>query len=163
MCAAPGGKTVALAWSGFDVTASDQGAERLKLLESTLQRVRLENVRVGEPGTGLFDLVWVDAPCSSSGILRKHPEIRWVKAEKDIDALSETQKKLIVKGWAAVKPGGYLAYSVCSVFRAESDDVIKSANLSGAEKVYERFLSPQDPPHGDGLWAVVFQKPPIYK
>ena len=163
LCAAPGGKSVNLAWSGFDVTATDRTDTRLPLLKSTLDRaapqiklLEWKDVPACEPK----HLVWVDAPCSGTGIIRRHPDVRWLKEEKDLSALIKTQRELILQGWGKVLPGGYLVYSVCSVLKEEGPQAIAAAGLKDFV-VTEWLLCPQTAPHGDGFWAALLRKEPV--
>lgn len=160
LCAAPGGKSVGLAWSGFQVVASDASVERLGLLRQTASRcastieVResqaLENLRD-------FDLVWVDAPCTGSGILRRHPDVRWLRQEKELQALAKVQEQVLREGLERVKPGGYLMYSVCSVL--EEEGVARLLGLSDwkdrFEIVAEWRLWPFEGDQGDGFQGVL--------
>lgn len=164
LCASPGGKTVGLLWSGvksgMDIYASDRDEKRLALLRQTVARVG-KGVKVIAPtevdALPLQDLVWVDAPCSGSGILRRHPDVRWLRREKDLEGLLKTQQELITRGWSKVRPGGYFAYSVCSVLKAEGPIAIEKARLPSKSK--EWFLLPQTTPNGDGFWACLIRKP----
>lgn len=174
LCAAPGGKSAGLAWNGFQVTATDRpegrdGAEagsRFALLKQTLSRVAPEarvvsrnEVEKLEPQ----DLVWVDAPCSGSGILRRHPDVRWLRQEKEIAVLEQAQRALLQEAWAKVRPGGFLVYSVCSILKSEgpyrAQELFKTAGSSALE-VREWSLVPQQAPHGDGFWAILIRKLP---
>jgi 16S rRNA (cytosine967-C5)-methyltransferase len=127
-CAAPGGKTAhLLEIANCEVTALDIDATRCERIHQTLQRLNLKaNVIVGDashPQTWwdgvLFDAVLLDAPCTASGIVRRHPDVRWLRRESDIARLASVQAKLLNTLWALVKPGGRLLYCTCSVFRAE--------------------------------------------
>ncbi len=160
LCAAPGGKAVGLAWNGFQVTATDISSQRMRLLEQTVERTRCSVQMVSWSQVDSLpaqDLVWVDAPCSATGILRRHPEIRWLRQERELASLVATQQELLRKAWLKVKPGGFLAYSVCSVFQEEGPDALKSAELDGTV-LRTWFLCPQDPPYGDGFWAALVKK-----
>src|SRR5262249_11371025 len=137
LCAAPGGKTVGLTWNGFQVTATDRpekGGARFALLEQTVQRVapsakviqRAEVVNLESQ-----DLVWVDSPCTGSGILRRHPDVRWLRQERELVALQDVQKKLLKEAWDKVRPGGFLAYSVCSILKEEGSEALTRAELGG--------------------------------
>jgi 16S rRNA (cytosine967-C5)-methyltransferase len=162
LCAAPGGKSAGLEWSGFAVTATDLNPARLALLEQTVARAaRTVQVVKREQVATLpaFDLVWVDAPCTGTGIIRRHPDVRWLRRESDLEALNRTQDALIAEAWGKVRPGGYLAYSVCSVLRGEGEERIAHAGLAGAERVAGWDLAPQTAPYGDGFWAVLLRKP----
>ncbi|HUP56581.1 MAG TPA: transcription antitermination factor NusB [Bdellovibrionota bacterium] len=161
LCAAPGGKSVGLAWEGFQVTASDRDSPRMKLLEGTVKRTGGQIRVAGKqevPGLPQSDLVWIDAPCTGSGILRRHPDVRWLRRPDDLKKLGPLQLELIREGWAKVKPGGFLAYSVCSVLALEGPDLVARAALEGAQELRSWRLSPQEPPHGDGFWAVLLHK-----
>lgn len=133
-CAAPGGKTAHLLERGdFDVWALDSDAARLQRVTETLQRLRLSARTVaadaahppawwdGQP----FDAILLDAPCSASGIVRRHPDIRWLRRHTDLPALARTQQGLLRSLWPLLKPGGRLLYATCSVFRAEGPAVIE--------------------------------------
>jgi 16S rRNA (cytosine967-C5)-methyltransferase len=170
LCAAPGGKSAGLAWNGFQVTATDRpndgGGARFALLRQTLSRVApqarvLEREEVGTLPPQ--DWVWVDAPCSGSGILRRHPDVRWLRQEKELEVLARLQRELLLEAWQRVAPGGFLTYSVCSVLAEEG-----LARIEELQKVVPTFwqvrdwlLCPQTAPHGDGFWAVLLRKPGI--
>ncbi len=155
LCAAPGGKSVNLAWSGFRVTATDRTEGRLPLLKSTIARAA-PDIQLLDwkdvPASEQQYLVWVDAPCSGTGIIRRHPDVRWLKEEKDLPALIKAQRELILQGWDKVLPGGYLVYSVCSVLKEEGPQAIAAVGLKDF-LVSEWLLCPQTAPHGDGFWA----------
>ena len=162
LCAAPGGKSIALLWNGFQVTASDKSGVRLGFIEQNKKRVGSDLLQIissddlSVEKTGKYDLVWVDAPCTGSGIIRRHPDTRWLKEEKDIQSLVKMQSELIQKAANFVKPGGYLVYSVCSVFKAEGEGHLPQLQTGG--KVIEKWLlSPQDS-SGDGFWGCFVQK-----
>ena len=124
LCAAPGGKTLQLAAAGAKVTAVDRSPKRLKRLRENLSRCRLSvevveaDVLDWQPGRR-FDLVLLDAPCSASGTIRRHPELPWIRRDFDLDAQASLQDKLLEAAWRLVKPGGRLLYCVCSLESAE--------------------------------------------
>jgi len=127
-CAAPGGKTAHLLELGdFDVLALDRDAGRLRRVDDTLGRLRLHArtlaADAAEPARWWdgrpFDAVLLDAPCSASGIVRRHPDIRWLRRAADIEALALTQARLLDALWPLLVPGGRLLYCTCSVFKAE--------------------------------------------
>src|SRR6185436_3051952 len=126
LCAAPGGKTAQLVLGGASVIAVDNSKTRLKLLAENLKRLHLEAELVEadaaswQPG-GLFDAVLLDAPCSSTGIIRRHPDIPYVKSEKDIEALAGLQAHLLDNAARLVRPGGKLVYSTCSLEPEEGE------------------------------------------
>lgn len=167
LCAAPGGKAVGLAWSGFQVTATDRTASRVALLQDTVKRtapgiqvVPWESVDPSrsESGTAVApNLVWIDAPCSGTGILRRHPDVRWLRSEKELISLVKTQRELLKAAWEKVPSGGFLVYSVCSILKEEGPQAIKHLNLE-AFVIDQWLLCPQEAPHGDGFWAVLLGK-----
>jgi 16S rRNA (cytosine967-C5)-methyltransferase len=135
-CAAPGGKTAhLLEIADCEVVALDIDAERCDLIHQNLNRVGLSaKVMVADaakPDTWfdpqkdtLFDAILLDAPCTASGIVRRHPDIRWLRRETDIAQLAEIQRHLLETLWKLVKPGGRLLYCTCSVFKAEGHDQV---------------------------------------
>ncbi|MEY8875143.1 MAG: 16S rRNA (cytosine(967)-C(5))-methyltransferase RsmB [Leptothrix sp. (in: b-proteobacteria)] len=127
-CAAPGGKTAhLLELADLDVTALDVDAARLQRVDATLARLglpaRLVAADAGDPPSwwdGVpFDAILLDAPCSASGIVRRHPDVRWLRRASDITRLAQTQARLLDAMWPLLKPGGRLVFATCSVFRAE--------------------------------------------
>ena len=132
-CAAPGGKTAhLLELADLDLLALDSDAVRLLRVRATLDRLRLEARCVaGDAGAPAawwdgrpFDAILLDAPCSGSGVVRRHPDIRWLRRAGDIDALAAGQARLLDALWPLLAPGGRLLYATCSVFRAEGQDVV---------------------------------------
>ncbi|MCM2322254.1 MAG: hypothetical protein NDJ90_03225 [Oligoflexia bacterium] len=161
LCAAPGGKSAGLAWEGFEVIASDREEKRLALLRQTVSRVAPEVKVVPKAGLAELeprDLVWVDAPCSGSGILRRHPDVRWLRREKELQALMKVQREVLEEGWKKTRSGGFLVYSVCSVLKEEGPEVLQAAKLD-AHLVREWSLWPQQAPYGDGFWGALLRKP----
>lgn len=160
LCAAPGGKSVGLAWNGFQVTATDRNEHRIPLLKQTISRAAPEIELL--PWDQLEkcpqkDLVWVDAPCSGTGIIRRHPDVRWLRQEKEVAELAKTQRALLKQAWDLVLPGGFLVYSVCSVLDEEGIRAIRDSGLQ--ESVLAQWsLSPHLDPHGDGFWAAILRK-----
>lgn len=130
-CAAPGGKTAhLLERSDADVLALDIDAQRCDRIRENLQRLGLQaEVRcadAGQPGTWWdgrpFDAILLDAPCTASGIVRRHPDVRWLRRDSDVSALAQTQRALLDALWPLLRAGGRLVYATCSVFRAEGDE-----------------------------------------
>jgi 16S rRNA (cytosine967-C5)-methyltransferase len=126
LCAAPGGKTAQLADAGALVTAVDQSPRRLERLKQNLERLRLNaesitaDVSTWAPPSP-FDAVLLDAPCSATGTLRRHPDIAWNKAPGDIETLAALQSRLLDRAAAMVKPGGRLVFSTCSLEAEEGE------------------------------------------
>jgi 16S rRNA (cytosine967-C5)-methyltransferase len=132
-CAAPGGKAAhLLELAELDVLAIDRDPVRLARVQDTLDRLglqaRLLAADAGNPAAwwdGVpFDAILLDAPCSASGIVRRHPDVRWLRRASDIDALAATQARLLAALWPLLAPGGRLLYCTCSVFRAEGQHQI---------------------------------------
>jgi 16S rRNA (cytosine967-C5)-methyltransferase len=130
MCAAPGGKTAQLAQARANVTALDRSAERLKLLASNLERLHLRaSIAVGDAATyqaGVFDAILIDAPCSATGTIRRHPDVAWTKKTGDLEALSSLQGKMLTRAASLIRPGGRLVYCTCSLEPEEGE-----AQISG--------------------------------
>jgi len=134
VCAAPGGKTLALsarARPGGIVVAADRHAKRLSRLSQNVRRLGVGDVVAlaadmsrTPPLSGGFDEVLVDAPCSGTGTLRRHPEIRWRLTAGDLSAHASRQGRILRQAADQVRPGGRLVYSVCSVELEEGEDVI---------------------------------------
>ena len=132
-CAAPGGKTAhLLELADLDVLALDSDPARLARMHDTLGRLGLSARTVAaDAGTPAawwdgqpFDAILLDAPCSAAGIVRRHPDVRWLRRSTDISALAATQRRLLDALWPLLKPGGRLLYCTCSVFKAEGQHQI---------------------------------------
>ncbi|MDQ1187435.1 16S rRNA (cytosine967-C5)-methyltransferase [Agrobacterium larrymoorei] len=129
LCAAPGGKTAQLILAGAEVTALDQSGNRLKRLRSNLDRLGFEaetveaNMLKFQPDE-LFDAVLLDAPCSSTGTMRKHPDVSWTKDEKDIAKLATLQEQLLRQAVTLVKDGGMIVFSNCSLDPLEGEEMV---------------------------------------
>ncbi len=126
LCAAPGGKTAQLVLAGGSVVAVDSSKTRLKLLAENLARLGLEADTVLADAVAWhpeerFDAVLLDAPCSSTGTIRRHPDIPYTKTPKDIVALAALQTRLLDNAATLVKPGGRLVYSTCSLEPEEGE------------------------------------------
>ncbi|MCI9868029.1 MFS transporter [Rhizobium skierniewicense] len=141
LCAAPGGKTAQLILSGAAVTALDQSGNRLKRLRENLGRLQMQaelvetNMLKFQP-TELFDAVLLDAPCSSTGTLRKHPDVCWTKDEKDIAKLAGLQEQMLRHAITLVKPGGIVVFSNCSLDPSEGEEMV--AKVLASETSLER-------------------------
>jgi 16S rRNA (cytosine967-C5)-methyltransferase len=129
LCAAPGGKTAQLALAGARVTAVDKSAVRLTRLQENLTRLGLAAELVAADATqwraGPFDAVLVDAPCSSTGTIRRHPDIAHLKRETDIAALVDLQRRLLAQAIELTRPGGEIVYCVCSLEPEEGESQIE--------------------------------------
>lgn len=188
LCAAPGGKTAQLILAGADVTALDQSASRLKRLQGNLARLGLEaatqEINMADFRTAaLFDAALLDAPCSSTGTIRRHPDVLWTKGPEDIEKLANLQEKLLRHALTLVKPGGLVVFSNCSLDTREGEDVaarvlgdgdcervaIRPADWPGLENAVSplgefrttpAMIDPQDGFAGglDGFYAVVLRK-----
>ncbi len=122
LCAAPGGKTAQLAAAGAHVTAVDRAPARLTRLADNLARLSLAAELVCADAAAWapeqqFDAVLLDAPCSSTGTIRRHPDVPWLKSEADIVKLAGLQRRLIERAAALTTPGGTLVYCTCSLSR----------------------------------------------
>lgn len=140
LCAAPGGKTAQLILAGAEVTALDRSKSRLNRLKENLDRLKLsaqteiskmENYQTED----LFDMALLDAPCSSTGTIRRHPDVVWTKDEGDISYLADVQKGLLDHAINLVKPGGLIVFSNCSLEPEEGEDMITQYVADNQDKV----------------------------
>jgi 16S rRNA (cytosine967-C5)-methyltransferase len=181
-CAAPGGKTAhLLELADLDVLALDADAQRLERVRDTLGRLRLNaTLRSGdarEPAAWWdgkpFDAILVDAPCSGSGIVRRHPDIRWLRRPEDVATLARVQAQLLDALWPLLAPGGRLLYATCSIFRDEGQaqidaflqrlppgmalvDPASPGHLSGLPDNGSAGPTPSE----DGFFYALLHKPP---
>ncbi len=129
LCAAPGGKTAQLAQAGAMVTAVDLSASRLQRLEVNLNRLGLTaqtvkaDLLAWRPDQR-FDAVLLDAPCSSTGTVRRHPDVPWTKRPEDIQRLAELQSRLLERALMLLRPGGVLVFANCSLDPAEGEELV---------------------------------------
>jgi 16S rRNA (cytosine967-C5)-methyltransferase len=130
LCAAPGGKTAQLANAGANVVAVDRSPKRIERLRENLTRLSLSAETVvadaAEWSGGPFDAVLLDAPCTSTGTIRRHPDLPWQKQHTDLSALAGLQTRLLDRAAALIKPGGLLAYATCSLEPEECEGQIDS-------------------------------------
>jgi 16S rRNA (cytosine967-C5)-methyltransferase len=148
LCAAPGGKTAQLVAAGATVTAVDRAPARLKRLRENLDRLSLEAELFCADAAEWtaeqkFDAVLLDAPCSSTGTIRRHPDVPWLKTAADIAKLAALQRRLIDRAVTLVKPGGTVIYCTCSLEPEENetlvadllarDDSVRRAPIAAAE------------------------------
>ncbi|WP_019219336.1 RsmB/NOP family class I SAM-dependent RNA methyltransferase [Bartonella florencae] len=146
LCASPGGKTAQLALQGADVTAIDLSASRIKRLKANMERLHFSvstwqgDVRNFHPEK-LFDAVLLDAPCSSTGTIRRHPDVLWTKSMDDIATLAALQYDLLVAAVALVKKGGCIVFSNCSLAKEEGEGVIEKILSTRNDIVLEPILA----------------------
>lgn len=141
LCAAPGGKTAQLVQSGAAVTALDRSPARVARLRDNLARLKLEAEAVVADAVEWkadheFDGILVDAPCTSTGTIRRHPDVAWLRQETDMAPLVALQKRLLQKAVALLKPGGTLIYCTCSLEPEEGERAVAAllASESGLRR-----------------------------
>jgi 16S rRNA (cytosine967-C5)-methyltransferase len=134
-CAAPGGKTGhLLELADAEVIALDVDPARCERIRETLARLglaaRVVAADASQPPSWWdgrpFDAILLDAPCTASGIVRRHPDVRWLRREGDVARLAQVQQRLLAVLWPLLKPGGRLLYCTCSVFRAEGEEQVQT-------------------------------------
>jgi len=149
MCAAPGGKAIVLhaTTSGTQVTAVELSAARLPILRENLERTNAMDIRLVQAdaaclpaGAESFDAVLLDAPCSASGILRRHPDAKFLHSPEDIARHTVLQARLLREAVRVVGPGGRIVYAVCSIHAAENEEAI--APLLSDKSLVADTLSP---------------------
>jgi 16S rRNA (cytosine967-C5)-methyltransferase len=166
-CAAPGGKTAhLLEQSELDLLALDINSSRVRRIEETLNRLGLHAaVKVGDCCTPEqwwdgrpFAAILADVPCSASGVVRRHPDIKWLRREGDIRRFAQTQAAILDALWPLLLPGGKLLYATCSVFPEENSAQIDAflVRQTGSERLLEEHLLPQD--EHDGFYYALLRK-----
>jgi 16S rRNA (cytosine967-C5)-methyltransferase len=152
-CAAPGGKTTHLAeLAALDLVAIDVDATRIERVRDNLARLglaaRLVAADAGKPGLwwdgDAFDRILADVPCTASGIVRRHPDGKWLRRETDIPGFVAQQSRLLDALWPCLKRGGRLLYSTCSIFGAENDDQIVAFLERHRDALRIRLTLPED-------------------
>jgi 16S rRNA (cytosine967-C5)-methyltransferase len=150
MCAAPGGKTAQLALKGANVTALDRSAERLKLLAANLSRLQLRADIAVADATSFsappFDAILIDAPCSSTGTIRRHPDVAWTKKPGDVEAVAVLQTKMLDRAAALTRPAGRIVYCTCSLEPEEGE-----AQIAAFLRRNPDFKRDPIDPAGDGI------------
>ncbi len=183
-CAAPGGKTAhLLELAQLDLLALDRDPQRLARVGQTLERLGLEGAQLvaadaratadwwdGRP----FDAILIDAPCTGSGVVRRHPDVRWLRRRGDLPAAARTQAELLDALWPLLRPGGRLLYATCSIFRVEGEQQIDA--FLQRHRAQSPRLDPASPGHllgvpdnpdspgadadlGDGFYFALIHKP----
>ena len=166
-CAAPGGKTAhLLELADLDLVALDIDATRTKRIDENLQRLRLSaTVKVADCSVVAdwwdgrpFDAILADVPCSASGVVRRHPDIKHLRRESDIRRFVHTQASILDALWPLLKPGGKFLYATCSVFPEENSAQIDAflVRQTGVERVVEAQLMPED--DNDGFFYALLRK-----
>ncbi|MEM6624915.1 MAG: transcription antitermination factor NusB [Pseudomonadota bacterium] len=141
LCAAPGGKTLQLSAAGAKVTALDASDARMGRLRQNLERTGqsaelvVADALEWEPDTP-FDAILLDAPCSASGTIRRHPDLPYRFERRSVSKLAKLQKRLLERALSWLNPGGTLVYATCSLFKAEGEDVLSHA-LTKYEEIIE--------------------------
>lgn len=167
-CAAPGGKTAHLLEAAdVDLLALDIDAARTRRIEDSLRRLGLRaEVRVADCGEVKnwwdgrpFDAILADVPCSASGVVRRHPDIKRLRRESDIRRFTLTQAAILDALWSVLKPGGRMLYATCSIFPEENAGQIDAflVRQPGAVRLSEEQLLPQD--DHDGFYYALLRKP----
>ena len=134
LCCAPGGKTTHILEVApqADVLAVDVDEKRLSRVYDNLKRLGMKaTVKQGDGrypeqwcGEQLFDRILLDAPCSATGVIRRHPDIKWLRRDRDIPELAQLQAEILNATWAHLKPGGTLVYATCSILPEENQQQI---------------------------------------
>jgi 16S rRNA (cytosine967-C5)-methyltransferase len=147
LCAAPGGKTAQLALSGARVTALDRSPTRIGRIRENLARLGLAAETIVADATewqgGPFDAVLVDAPCSSTGTIRRHPDIPHLKRDEDVAVLTALQTRLLDRAVALTRPGGTIVYCSCSLEPEEGEGQVE-ALLQRDSSVHRRPLAAEE-------------------
>lgn len=151
-CSAPGGKTAHLLerTEALQLLALDRDAARLARVAENLHRLKLQAaLRVADAAQPAswwdgvpFDRILLDAPCSGTGVIRRHPDIKWLRREADLAAAARTQGRLLKALWPLLAPGGVLLYATCSILRAEGEAVARAFRASHADAEELRIETP---------------------
>lgn len=155
LCAAPGGKTAQLILAGAVVTALDQDAKRLAVLRENLGRLSLTATVVQADASAWTpveqaDAILLDAPCSATGTLRRHPDIAWLRRPSDIAKIVTLQQKLLVRAAKLLAPGGTLVYAVCSLQPEEGPQLVDSF-LAERSDFARKSIQPEELPGLENL------------
>ncbi|MCO5064537.1 MAG: methyltransferase domain-containing protein [Rhizobiaceae bacterium] len=157
LCAAPGGKTAQLALAGAKVTAVDTSRNRLRRLEANFARLGLSanmveaDIASWKPGA-TFDAILLDAPCSSTGTVRRHPDVPWTKTEADIAKLAGVQRRLLDAALDLLKPDGRIVFSNCSLDPLEGEELVAALLRDRADAIRADPVEP-----GEFDWSDAFR------
>jgi len=155
-CAAPGGKTThILELADVELDALDSDEERLARVRDNLDRLRLagRQVRVvaGDAGAPMewwdgrpYDRILADVPCTATGVVRRHPDVKWLRREADSESFSRQQTRLLDALWTCLAPGGLLLYATCSVFDAENEAQVNAFVARHPEALRETIIFPPE-------------------
>ena len=173
-CAAPGGKTAhLLERHTLHLTALDSDAQRLTRVADNLQRLGLTSPDVvlrcadaarpadwwdGQP----YDAILADVPCTASGVVRRHPDIRWLRREDDLARTAALQARIADALWPLLAPGGHLLYATCSVFPQEGETQVQaflSRHPDARRLAAPGHIFPGGPDQGDGFFYALLHKP----
>jgi 16S rRNA (cytosine967-C5)-methyltransferase len=161
-CAAPGGKTThLLEIAQLALTALDRDESRLERVRANVLRLGLDGPQVrilagdaGDPATWWdgqpFDRILADVPCTASGIVRRHPDGKWLRRKSDLAGFAQQQQRLLAALWPLLAPGGHLLYATCSVFAAENEGAIGAFRAAHPDALRESITFPDDLPHAGG-------------
>lgn len=166
-CAAPGGKTAhLLERQPLQMTALDLSPARCRRIQENLHRLGLAaTVKVGDARRPdiwwdgqSFDAILADVPCSASGVVRRHPDAKWLRREKDIDGFAATQREILDALWPCLRPGGKLLYATCSVFSKENQQQMQAllSRHSDARLLRQEQLLPSA--YHDGFFYALVTK-----
>ena len=169
-CAAPGGKAAhILECADVDLLALDKDSLRLQQVAETFQRLQLKGrVLVGDAAAPdqwwdgrMFDRILADVPCSASGVVRRHPDIKWLRRPTDIAQFAEQQSLILASLWRLLAPGGKLLYATCSLFQAENEAIVADfvANHAHAQRLTLTHINGQLLPNDthDGFFFALLE------
>lgn len=150
-CSSPGGKTTYLAEimnNEGKIEAWDIYEHRTKLVENAAKRLDIENIKTvvqdatiyNEKYENKFDKILLDVPCLGIGVLKRKPDIKWQKEEKDVEEITKTQYKILETCFKYLKPGGELVYSTCSIFKSENEDIVRKFIENNKNAKIEKIL-----------------------
>ncbi len=149
-CCAPGGKTTHLSELAptSKIIALDSSNDRLKRVQENINRFKINNISLTQGNAQtqdwwdgkLFDKILLDAPCSATGVIRRHPDIKLLRKPKDISALVALQKDILNNLWTMLKPGGILLYATCSILKNENETQIAQFLQNHSDAIEEKIM-----------------------